>query len=397
MLMVSETAAAKTEDFSLVMGGPLYQMLLRAGLVKPPLDRLKWRMLVITLTLWAPLLALAIFDGRFLGGVKVPFLKDFEVHARLLAALPLLIVAEVVVHFRMKAIVRQFVERRIIMPPVQNRLLELIESAVRLRGSVGVELFLLVCVYLVGGFSWRAITSLNSDTWYATLTPGAVHWTSAGFWYRWVSLPLFQFILLRWYFRLFIWIRFLWQVSKLDLNLVPTHPDRSCGLGFLGAVVPAMAPFLLAHSCMFSGAIANHLVHDGAKLPDFYVEIGTLAVFLLLVTLGPLCLFTGVLLRAKLMGLRKYGRFASEYAMGFERKWIGGQRPEGQDVLGAEDIQSLADMANVYAVIQSIIPFPFGKGSLIILAVIIALPLLPLGLTMFSFKELVMRLVKLLL
>jgi hypothetical protein len=37
-----------------------------------------------------------------------------------------------------------------------------------------------------------------------------------------------------WHVRFFIWYRFLWQVSKIPLNLIPTHPDRAGGLGFLG-------------------------------------------------------------------------------------------------------------------------------------------------------------------
>ena len=43
-----------TKDFSLVLGGPVYQYLIRVGLVKPPLDQLGWRLIVITLFAWAP-------------------------------------------------------------------------------------------------------------------------------------------------------------------------------------------------------------------------------------------------------------------------------------------------------------------------------------------------------
>jgi len=31
----------------------------------------------------------------------------------------------------------------------------------------------------------------------------------SGVWYGYVSLPVFQFLLMRWYFRIFIWSRFL--------------------------------------------------------------------------------------------------------------------------------------------------------------------------------------------
>ncbi len=44
-----------------------------------------------------------------------------------------------------------------------------------------------------------------------------------------------------------IWARFLWQVSRIDLDLIPTHPDRSAGLGFLGGSAFALSPLLSAH------------------------------------------------------------------------------------------------------------------------------------------------------
>jgi hypothetical protein len=393
----SESPKGAPEDFSLILGGPMYQFLLRLGLVKPPLDRIGWRMLVISLVAWAPLLVLTIFNGRFLSGVRIPFLHDLEVHVRLLVFLPLMIAAEVTIHRRMKVIVSQFLERQIITPAMKTRFGEIIDSAMRLRNSAVIELGLLAFVCFVGGYVWRETVAVQSDTWYATVAAGGPVRTPAGFWYQFVSIPISQFIMLRWYFRLFIWTRFLFQVSKLDLNLVPTHPDKSCGLGFLDGIIFAMAPFLIAHTCLLSGAIANRLLYEGAKLTAYYVEIGTLAVFLCLVVLGPLCLFTPSLSRARRLGLRVYGRLASDYVIGFDRKWIGGQRPPEEPLVGTGDIQSLADLANSFAVVQSISPFPFGKNSLIGLVVIIVLPLLPLGLTMFSPQELLLRLVKLVL
>ena len=70
----SEMLSATTKDFSLMLGGPLYQFFLRVGLVKPPLDRVGWRMIAISMLAWGPLLVLAGLSGRLVGGVKIPFL-----------------------------------------------------------------------------------------------------------------------------------------------------------------------------------------------------------------------------------------------------------------------------------------------------------------------------------
>jgi hypothetical protein len=367
------------------------------GLIKPPLARVGWRIAVLSTLVWAPLFVLTILDGRFLGGVKIPFLYDYEVHVRLLAALPLLIAAEVVIHDRVKSLLRQFLDRQIITSSSESQFESIIQSAMRLRNSISIELSLVVVVVLAGAFSLRAMAGLQSDTWSATMTGGVAVNTPAGYWYQFVSVPIGQFIALRWYFRLCVWGRLLWQTSRLDLNLVATHPDGSCGLGFLDGMIAAMAPLLLAHTCLLSGNLANRILHDGARLPDHYLEIAVMALLLVFLALGPLCVFTPCLIRAKRRGLLEYGRLASDYVVGFDRKWIGGQRSPDELLMGSGDIQSLADLANSFNVVRSIAPFPFGRNSLAGLVVIIAIPLLPLTLTMFSVQELAVRLLKILL
>src|SRR3954453_661674 len=137
--------------------------------------------------------------------------------------------------------------------------------------------------------------------------------TLPGYFYRYVSLPLFQFMLLRWYFRLFIWYRFLWKVSRLRLNLLPTHPDGSGGLGFLSGSAHALAPLLVAQSSLLAGLIANKIFYDGAKLASFKMEIVLFTVFLLLLALGPLLVFATQLAACQRLGAREYGVLASEY------------------------------------------------------------------------------------
>jgi hypothetical protein len=107
--------------------------------------------------------------------------------------------------------------------------------------------------------------------------------------------------------------------------------------------------------------------------------------------------FTPSLLQTKREGIVKYGRLSSAYVVCFDRKWITGERAQDAPLLGSPDVQSLADLSTSFGIVQSITPFPFGKSSLIELAVIIAVPLLPLSLTMFSAKELGSRLLRILL
>ena len=118
------------EDFSLVLGGPLFQLLRRSHLSGDALELVRRRIIIIPLLAWLPLLVLSALEGQALGGnVAVPFLLDVEAHVRFLVALPLLIVAELVVHQRMRFVVRQFLERHLIPESALPRFEAAITSA----------------------------------------------------------------------------------------------------------------------------------------------------------------------------------------------------------------------------------------------------------------------------
>src|SRR6185436_13073850 len=144
----------------------------------------------------------------------------------------------------------------------------------RLRNSVAAEVGMIAFVYGVGVMIiWRTQFAVDVASWYSPTVQGRWQPSLAGWWLGCVSLPLFQFVLLRWYFRLFIWARFLWRVSRLELTLVPTHPDRCGGLGFLANVSTAFAPLLLAQGALLAGTLANQIFFAREKLPQFKVEI----------------------------------------------------------------------------------------------------------------------------
>jgi hypothetical protein len=392
------TPPADPYDFSVVLGGPLYQLLCRAHLSGDSLDHARARTILIPLFAWLPLLILSALGGRAWGGaVRVPFLADIEVHARFLVALPLLIVAERVVHQRMRPLVRQFLERGLIPATSRARFDAALPSAMRLRNSVVAEVLLLALVYLVGVlYLWPNYVALQLPTWYSTAAGGGGKQLSpAGWWFVYLSLPLFQFILFRWYFRLFVWMRFLWQVTRCELSLLPTHPDRAGGLGFLSITAVALAAFLAAHGALLAGLIANQIFFHGAKLPDFKIEMAAVVALLLLVVMGPLLLFAPHLSRARRIGLREYGALAQRYVREFDTKWLRDGARADEPLVGSADIQSLADLSNSFEVIRSMSVAPFTWSTVVQVAVITLLPVSPLLLTMVSLEELLVRLAKL--
>ena len=390
----SEKLLLDPPDFSLVLGGPLFQLLRRSHLADDALEMVRQRIVVMALLAWLPLLLLTALEGQLIGGsAAVPFLMDAEVHIRFLVAIPLMIGAELVVHRRMRLLLRQFLERNLIPESALPRFDAAIHSAFRLRNSALAEVLLIAIVYSLGIMViWRNYVALDAPTWFATPTAAGPSLSLAGYWYAYVGMPIFQFLLLRWYFRLFIWSRFLWQVSRIDLNLVPTHPDRTGGLGFLGGTVYAFIPLLMAHGAIVAGNLANRIFYLGATLTDFKGEVALMVVFLLCVVFGPLLAFTLQLAAAKRTGKREYGTLAQRYVRAFDAKWLRGGAPADEPLLGSADIQSLSDLGSSYDVVQTMRTTPVSKEAVLRLAAAVLVPIVPLVLTMMPWEELLKKL-----
>jgi hypothetical protein len=396
------SAANDDPDFSLVTGGPLYQLYIRAHMMRPALDFVGRRVLAVMILCWLPLLILASVRENLAGGVQVAFLYDPDPHIRLLLSLPLMIGAEVVVHQRMRLIVGQFLRRNMIAPEDRPRFEELIASAMRLRNSVLFEVLLLAFVVTVGHWIWSRNVSLSVSTWYAIREGAQTKLTLAGYWYAFVSLTFFRFVMYRWYFRLFIWYRFLWQVRRLPLRLNLYHPDNVAGLGFLTASLPAFAPVFVAQTIAVAGVIYDRILYAGKSLPQFKVEIVCSIVLFTLLLLLPLTFFAIRLEYTSRVAKAEFGVLASHYVDDFRRKWVldnaimADNAGKKETLLGTSDLQSLSDLDNSFDVVSQSRLFPITRQSVIRLAIALAAPFLPLMLTMFPLDEILRRLFRML-
>jgi len=379
------------ESFSLTQGGLFFQLMHRVGLADDTFRILRKRIIVLSLFAWLPILVLSALNGQFLSEkVALPFIWDIDAHVRLLVAMPLLLVAELAVHVRLRLLARDFLTRHLIPEHAVTRFNAAIASAIRLRNSTLAEVLLIGFVYAVGiMIIWRHHIRLDMATWYAAPSGSGINPTLAGLWYGCVSLPLFQFLLCRWYFRLAIWTRFLWQVARINLSLVPAHPDRLGGLGFLPGISYALAPLAIAHGTIAAGFIANRVFFGKASLSDFTAEIAILLIFVLCITAGPLLVFTQQLGAAKRRGNREYAGLAERYIREFDAKWLRGGAADDEILLGSSDIQSLSDLANSFQIVASMRAVPLTINATLELAIMTLAPIAPLLLTIMSQQELV--------
>lgn len=378
--------------FSIVVGGPLYKIYLLTGLATPPINLWKRRAFVVAMITWLPLLGLTLLSGVAYSGVKIPFIYDLTTHARFLGALTFLIAAEYVAHQRIRDMVSQFVERDIIVSALRKKFDEYLHSAIRLRNSYLIEILILSFVLVCGHWFWMKYGSDGVSTWYSAPNNKLTELKLAGYWYFFISLPIFQFVLLRWYFRLFIWYRFLWQVSRLPLQLNSLHPDRAGGLSFLTNTVAAFAPLVFAHTLLLAGMIINRIWHDSATLLDFKIDMLGIIGLLLALVFIPLAFFIMPMAQAKRVGTNNYGIMASNFVNLFRIKWL--DKISAKSVVSAEDIQSLADLSNSYETTRDMNILPFRFGNVLQLFIIAALPLLPLIFTIIPLQEIIRCIVR---
>jgi hypothetical protein len=380
-------------EFSLVLGGPVFQFLCRARICDDALGLMYRRILLAVLVGWAPLAVLSLVQGVFIGQGRVPFLFDVGVHLRFLVAVPLLIVAEPIVHWRLRPLIVQFRQRNLVRPEQASRFIEALDEVARWRNSVVAELALVALVYVVGILLvWPRYAALEVGAWPIVSATNGRGLSLPGYWLVFVSLPLFQFLLLRWYFRLVLWARFLWRMARLDLELYAIHPDKAGGLGFLGESLNALVPIAGAHGVLVAGMVADRIFHAGAKLTDFEVAIVGVLAFLLLMFAGPLLLFVLRLARVKRVGLKEYGALGQTYVRDFYVKWFG-PAPAGEPLVGSGDIQSLADLGNSYGSAEQMRIAPISRSALLQFVAAYLTPILPLVLTMISMEKLIGKLV----
>ena len=364
--------------FSLVQGGLFhrFQRLLHLVRDEPPDPAVRiWGSVVVT---FLPLVVLAAIQDVLIGPrVTLPLLLDLTVYARFLIAVPLLLATERTIDGRLAMAVRQFRTSELVPAPALADLEAAIARLERARDSLVPESLLLVGAFVLGWVNNHAILGLPVSSWRA-ITPGiAAGTTLAGGWLDFVSQPFFNFLVYRWLWRIALWSMFLWRVSRLDLSLVPTHPDGAAGLGFLGGVHAVFGAFLAPVSATLAAKGVLWVQYGEGTLESFRNAGIAYIVIALAITLGPLLVFMPKLIVTKRRGLLEYSGLALEYTRRFDQKWLREARAADQPLLGSGDIQSLADMANSFSVVKTMRIVPSSTRNAVPLVLALTLPMVP--------------------
>jgi hypothetical protein len=327
---------------------------------------------------WLPLAVLSAAQSFFeQPDALESFGFDFAVHARCLVTVPLFIFAEVLIAPRLGWIARHFLDSGLVTSQDRPRFDAAVASTRRLHDSLLLEvgtIALTIFLVVVLGLS---VPLAQFPHWYRAV--GVLpHFSPAGWWHVLVSLPLLLVLFLGWMWRLFLWTRFLWLMSRLDLQLVPAHPDRVAGLRFVAHSLRAFSVLALALGALVAGAAANGIVHEGTPpLAYKHIFLG-LVVLVVVLFNGPLLVFTGQLHRQWRRGVCEYGALASGIGQQLERKWFPRQGKIGGESLEAPDFSATTDLYSVVANVYEMRLIPIGLKSVLPLVVATLLPFVPL-------------------
>lgn len=390
MTMCENNDAVQGESLLLIQCGPMYRLAGRLGLNFPhPLSRLR-KVLVLLLFTWLPLIVLSTLAGHaWPGNVKVPILHDLELHGRFLMALPLFEIASAVISLSLVSQSRSFLDMDLVPTHQHERFYAARAWAQRQRESLVAEVLILMmaCAASVGSHVYFGYGA-GESSWERS----GKELTWAGWWLVLISLPVLYFLLLRWVWILIVWANFLFRVSRLDLKLTATHPDRVGGLGFLAWGTASFAPLLMACSAMVAAGMADIMFHDGVQLTDLKEDVGACIVVELLLVHGPLFVFVAMLSRCRFEGLLKLGKLILVHDRAFEDKWLEHPSEHQQELLGSADIQSLADAGTVYAHVDEMRLFLFDMKAFALLAISALIPFA----TLLPIHEMLLRLGELL-
>ena len=385
------------DDNELFDGGPPRRLETALRLVKPDQPKTVSRAALISIIVWAPLILLASIQSFAIGQDKLTdLLFDFAVHARNLVAVPLFILAESFTLSMLGKTARHFVEAELIRDQDRPRFESIAADTRRLLHSKVVEILVVLFAYCAGLILLGLISVETIPDWHLLAKP-RLSFSWAGWWHILISIPIFSILLFGWLWRLLLWNIFLWRMSRLDLHLVPAHPDLASGLQFVSASVRAFPMLSFALGSVVAGGVANRVVHQGMHLFDFKYIIATLVVVILILFVAPLVVFTREILQTRRRGIFEYGALAGAVGRQMEHKWLERNGSVDEAALDVQHFSATTDLYQVVSNVYQIKTVPLDLQDLVAVIVAALLPFVPVLLYEIPLNVILPDIVKLLL
>ncbi len=329
------------------------------------------RMLLVFAITWLPMAIIAVTEGLYRPPLPANFFADFAAYAQFFVGLPLFIVAEAVVIRTTSDAGMEMAGSGILRHPGKLDALDGLHRRVaRLRDAWWIELICVLMAFQLSGWilGVELLRHGPVETWHTRWLDSStriVTWTGA--WAFFVALPVLNYWWLRHVARTLIWTWYLYRVSRLKLDLLATHPDRTGGIGFISDVQAHFAWTIFAYGLTNVAAPVGYQIAvlrlDPFVLtvwaPMFGFAIGAPALFL-----GPLFLFTHQLAVTRMIARRHYRRLLLSETRRMESRALPLQERRRIPPQAA-DVAAVNQLAQIYQRVADMRVVPFDFRSLV--------------------------------
>jgi hypothetical protein len=368
---------------SLVRGGPFYRAQEAIHLVDANRWNLGRRITIAIAVCWVPLVLITLLLNPH---ATKGLLSDYPVNVRMLIAIPVLLGGQLLMENVFRKIVLHIGEAGLLTSSGAERLDRTLVTLIRLRDSAIPEavIVLLIVIHVMTMVRGQLAIALP---WSVIESGVSAHITPAGWYYCIVSQLFYQFLLFVSIWKWALWTGFLFRLSRLDLQIVPTHPDKHGGLGFLGMSPTALIPTTFVAAAAIGANWREQILRHGSHLINFKFPAIILLAIMLIVAFGPLLLFVPVLGKLRRQGILQYGLLGQIHSTEFHKKWIEHREGHEAELLTAPEISSLIDFSGSFENVEGLQPFPLDKGAFVGFILAIAVPMLPAVLAEIPFVE----------
>lgn len=371
-------------------------VLRRMRLIKPEHRAEAARRIVFAVAIgWLPLALICLAEWLFLHRASsAAFFSDVAAYARFLLAVPILILSDYIILPRLEAIAQYFVRSGLVLPGDQPRFDEAIASARRMSLGVWPSVGMAVVVYALVIVIGATVSPNALLDWQRA--DGPLNLSAAGWWHLLVSAPLVLGLILSWLWRIGVWMRFLHLLSRMELRLVPSHPDKAAGLEFVALSPRIFAPLAFAVGVLTAGTLGNEVIHLHLDpMNHIAVPLATAAVVVALLVSPPL-LFARRLMLTRRRGVFEYGALARRVGAEFEAKWLANDKTIDSSALDEPDFSATTDLYGVAANVYAMQPTLFDPRVAASVAIATLVPFAPIWLAVIPAKVLLSHLVGLL-
>jgi hypothetical protein len=365
-------------EISLVRDDLIFRFYRRIGLIPREGLGVFRRAFFFTMLAWLPLALWNQIEGTGAHShLNEPLLRHFGIHARFLVAIPLIIFGEGVMHGVVTKIIPYFYSSGLVRDDQQGAFKQALQNTVAFRDSA-MPWVTIAAIVLMSVVLQPPYPQMHELNWANTGMATEFNLGFGGWCMVYISRPIFSALVYISLWRLVLVFLLFKRIAALDLEIVPTHPDRAGGLGFLEKVPVAFSLFVFAISLVMASRLAHEVIYHSLQVQSLKLLSVVFLAVITLIFLSPLLVFFPKLAAAKRKARLEYGILVGNHGRLVHKRWIRHETITDDSLLQAPELGPVADTLSLYEAVVQMRMAPIGKTAILSIVLPAAIPLIAL-------------------